>query len=63
MAEHVPSVDDLAEAVTKEVMTRLSAAQAQPENSGNDEAPTDEADTNNEAQEPKKKGSKAKTTE
>jgi hypothetical protein len=63
MAENVPSVDDLAEAVTKEVMARLSAAQDQPENSGNDEAPAEEADTNNEAQEPKKKSSKAKTTE
>jgi hypothetical protein len=44
-------------------MVRLSAAQDQPENSGNDEAPAEEADTNNEAQEPKKKSSKAKTTE
>lgn len=57
MAENVPSVDDLAEAITQEVMARLSAAQATPENtpekSGSDEPPVVEP----------KKRSKTKTTE
>lgn len=61
MAENVPSVDDLAEAITQEVMARLSAAQATPENTpentpeknGSDEPPVVEP----------KKRSKTKTTE
>lgn len=53
MAENVPSVDDLAEAITQEVIARLSAAQTTPENTGSEEPPVVEP----------KKRSKTKTTE
>lgn len=53
MAENVPSVDDLAEAITQEVMARLS----DPEKTGSEEPPAEEPP----AEEPKKR-SKTKTT-
>ena len=54
MAENVPSVDDLAEAITQEVMARLSDS----EKTGSEEPPAEEPP----AEEPKKR-SKTKTTE
>lgn len=39
MAERIPSVDDLAEAVTKEVMARLSPAASEEDQEDQDTAP------------------------
>ena len=43
MAERIPSVDDLAEAVTKEVMARLSPAASEEPQEAQDAAPEEQA--------------------
>lgn len=43
MAERIPSVDDLAEAVTKEVMARLSPAASEEPQEDQDTAPEEQA--------------------
>lgn len=42
MAERIPSVDDLAEAVTKEVMARLSPAASEEPQEAQDAAPEEQ---------------------
>jgi len=45
MAERIPSVDDLAEAVTKEVMARLSPAASEEDQDTAPEEPQEDQDT------------------